>query len=400
MIVSRPSIRLALSLALASVATLAGQGPSPGTEAPSVPLIGIARLKADTFAAGPPAGAFLPDGRRATVSFPAQPVQGFSSIAPVPGDSAGWWYALSDNGFGSKMNSPDCLLRIYRVRPRWKAAHDGDGGVEVDAHFIALADPDRRVPFRLVHESTAERLLTGADFDPESMVALPDGTFWIGDEFGPFLLHAGADGRLIEPPFELPDVRSPDHPLLAPADAGKASEATTPRSRGFEGLALSADGHVLYVARESTALDAGTTSLHEFALDQRRFTGRQWTYPFDAPGHTLTELVAWGADFLAIERDNGHGPEARFKRVFRIGLGEPGSAVEKRLVVDLLHLDDPAGLAGPAGPFAFPFITPEAIWPLPDGTLVLVNDNNFPATGGRAAGVRDDNEFIRLSLRP
>lgn len=31
-------------------------------------------------------------------------------------------------------------------------------------------------------------------------------------------------------------------------------------------------------------------------------------------------------------------------------------------------------------------------------TLLLVNDNNYPATGGRGAGVKDPNEFIWIRL--
>ena len=58
--------------------------------------------------------------------------------------------------------------------------------------------------FLLVNETTTERRLTGGDFDPESLVALPDGTFWVGDEFGPFLLHFDATGRLMAPPVAIP----------------------------------------------------------------------------------------------------------------------------------------------------------------------------------------------------
>jgi len=100
---------------------------------------------------------------------------------------------------------------------------------------------------------------------------------------------------------------------------------------------------------------------------------------------------------LVIERDGGHGPAARFKRVFAARLPEGGGQVEKRLVLDLLHIDDPDRLAS-GGLFRFPFVTPEAVWALDSQTLVLVNDNNFPATGGRREGERDLTEFIRVRL--
>ena len=35
---------------------------------------------------------------------------------------------------------------------------------------------------------------------------------------------------------------------------------------------------------------------------------------------------------------------------------------------------------------------------LDDGEIVLVNDNNFPAGGGRPGAARDATEFIRLKL--
>ena len=70
-------------------------------------------------------------------------------------------------------------------------------------------------PWRLADENSPERLLTGADADPESLVTMPDESFWIGDEIGPWLLHFSVDGELLAPPVELPDnVRSVDHPLV------------------------------------------------------------------------------------------------------------------------------------------------------------------------------------------
>jgi hypothetical protein len=75
--------------------------------------------------------------------------------------------ALADNGYGAKVNSRDFLLRIYRVRPHWPRSRQGSvGRVDVAREFIQLADPLRKVPFAIVNDATADRWLTGADFDP------------------------------------------------------------------------------------------------------------------------------------------------------------------------------------------------------------------------------------------
>ena len=382
--------RLALVAALAVPVT---------AQAPRAELTGFATLPPDTFASGPPSGRFLsPAGRGA--GFASQPVQGFSSIRPERG-RPGWWLVLCDNGYGIRANSADFLLRIYSVKPDWRTAAGGGGGVDV-GRMIQLSDPDRFVPFRLVREDTPERWLTGGDFDPESFVEAPDGTFWIGDEFGPYLLHVDASGRLLAPPFDANGLRSPEHAAVPVPDAGAASAATVKRSRGFEGLAIDADGSRLIALLESGPLgDApDTTRLLEFDLAAQRFTGRSWTYRVSAPGANVTELVAYApARYLAIERDNAAGPDARVKRVLALRLAEPGTAAEAVLVADLLDIADPRNLSGLGPLFTFPFITPEAVWPEDARTLVLVNDNNFPGGGGRGpAGSKDASEFIRLTL--
>ncbi len=45
-------------------------------------------------------------------------MQGFSEA--LHGPSASTFYVMSDNGFGTKTNSADTLLRIYAVRPEFK----------------------------------------------------------------------------------------------------------------------------------------------------------------------------------------------------------------------------------------------------------------------------------------
>jgi glycerophosphoryl diester phosphodiesterase len=170
---------------------------------PQVTLKGFASLPADTFAPGPVSGAAITgntNGR--TVPFASQPVQGLSGVQVADGNS--FWY-LADNGFGAKGNSADFLLRLYRLDPSFQGLDaQGDGSVKV-LNFVQFSDPDKKVPFSIVNQTTTDRLLTGADFDLESFVIAQDGTFWVGEEFGPYLLHFDATGKLLDAPIATPN---------------------------------------------------------------------------------------------------------------------------------------------------------------------------------------------------
>ncbi|WP_414512336.1 esterase-like activity of phytase family protein [Nostoc sp. PCC 9305] len=167
---------------------------------PKVELVGFASLPADTFSNGPASGADISANGR-TGPFPGQPIQGFSGVQFANSNSL---YFLSDNGYGSKDNSEDFLLRINRLDPNFKGTENGDGSVKV-LDYIQLSDPNNKVPFEIVNEGTTGRLLTGADFDVESFVFDKDGTIWVGEEFGPYLLHFDATGKLLEAPIATPD---------------------------------------------------------------------------------------------------------------------------------------------------------------------------------------------------
>ncbi|MEH2409027.1 esterase-like activity of phytase family protein [Nostoc sp.] len=166
----------------------------------AIKLVGFASLPADTFSDGPVSGKEISANGR-TGPFPGQPIQGFSGVQFANSHS---FYFLSDNGYGSKDNSEDFLLRINRLDPNFKGTENGDGSVKV-LDYIQLSDPNKKVPFQIVNEGTTGRLLTGADFDVESFVFDKNGTIWVGDEFGPYLLHFDATGKLLEAPIATPD---------------------------------------------------------------------------------------------------------------------------------------------------------------------------------------------------
>lgn len=178
-------------------------------------LTGFASLPADTFADGPPSG--TDNGRIDAVEriepisangrigpFNGQPVQGFSAVQFAPGNDPNVLWFLSDNGFGGQANSTDYLLRLYQVDPNFAGAEDGDASVDVQG-FVQLSDPNNLIPVDIVNEGSAERNLTGGDFDIESFALDKNGDIWVGEEFGPYLLHFDSTGALVEAPIATPN---------------------------------------------------------------------------------------------------------------------------------------------------------------------------------------------------
>lgn len=344
-------------------------------------LVGYAVLPADTFAEGPPSGQFGGDGARAAQPrFPGQPVQGFSAVQFGP--EAGHYWFMPDNGFGAKFNSPDFLLRLYDLALTPKTEPAETGSVRV-GRFIQLRDPDRKVPFLIVNENTPERLLTGADFDIESFVPMPDGTLWIGEEFGPWLLHVDATGKVLAAPVLTPDygagkdpskdqVRSPNNPavLAASPAPGQPSVATLGGSKGYEGLAANPARTKLYPLLEGAVAGdpPGTLRLHEFDPASGQFVRVVGRYKLEDPANAIGDLATVNDDeYLVIERDGASGEAAKLKKIYKINLKQlaPDGTFVKQEVVDLLNIRDPQNLAGFGPTFRFPFVTIEDVLVLP-----------------------------------
>jgi hypothetical protein len=388
------AVRAAVLGALALATGIGAEAPRPLLEARAV-------IPADTFAPGPISGQFISGGFRRG-PFPSQPVQGISAVLPA---EPGSYWLMEDNGYGAKENSSDSLLRMYHVTPRWETAKGGPGTVDV-GRFVQLSDPGHRIPWSIVNPP-GERLLTGADFDIESVRPATDGTLWFGDELGPFLIHTDAAGRLLEAPISLPGVKSPQNPALA---AGETPNL--PRSRGFEGMAISKDGKMLYPMLEgalTTDPDRRRRAIYEFDLRTESYTGRTWQVHFADASYSLGDLTALDEHRLVmIERDPPAGPAAAFKRVFVLDLRDVGSDgfLVKQDALDMLNIPDPNLISLPArpgdfglgDPFKFPFETIESVLPLDGERLLIINDNNYPFSAGRNATRPDDTELIVVRL--
>lgn len=435
---------LSCSLALLATLTL---GPANAAE-----LLERAVLPSATFSSGPTSGQFATGANGVVTPFiDKQPVQGFSAV--LPGPEPGTFLVMSDNGFGAKANSPDALLRVYAVRPDFetgaitpvnRVTGDALPAFTAESH-LTLRDPWHRVPFRIVADAThypgtptgggsipvdpairAGRLLTGADFDIESIRRAPDGTLWFGDEFGPYLLHTDSTGRVLEAPIPLPNFRQfPSTPggaevnplVQAVSNPVRTLAANLPDSGGFEGMALNASRTKLYALLEK-ALNGDPVRerliVSEFSLGARKYTGRTFGYLLDSASHAIGDFTALtDKQFLIVERDGGQGDArdprftspARFKKIFKIDLErtDANGNLLKEEVADLMNIYDPRDVAGDGKTqtvFTFPFVTIEDLLVLDNNRLLVINDNNYPGSAGREFGVPDNDEFIVLHTAP
>jgi hypothetical protein len=378
-----------LTLAVAALAATPAAAHSEPT------LKARATLPADATWPAPFPGA--PNTEPAPAPGSRQPVGGFSALLKAPWRDG--YLAMPDNGFGSKANSHSFLLRVYAVRP-----HGGDVRIQ---GAIDLRDPNHRIPFKLINDATKERYLTGGDFDIESFRIDRRGTFWFGDEFGPFLLHTDATGKVLEKPIPLPGVRSPDYPADYPPFP--APPANLASSNGFEGMAISPDGRTLYPTLEGPLADDADKTIrrmYTFDIDRRLYVGGHRTYRVADPSYLVSDLTALDSRrFVSLERDNFQGPAAVHKRGFVVDTRH--GTLAKRQVVDLLDLADPAAISprgpvrpgdfGLGDPFKMPYVTIEAVLPVDKGELAIVNDTNFGSTG-RNPSLPDYSDFIRVRV--
>jgi hypothetical protein len=309
-------------------------------------------------------------------------------------------------------------LRVDRIRPGFQTADGGSGDVPIRTEFV-LRDPNHKINFPIVADLQfypngagnvpvdpaikSGRLLTGADFDIESMRQVADGTFWFGDEFGPFLIHTDATGKVLEAPIPLPGVRSPDYPGLP---AGKNNLAA---SNGFEGMAISPDGRTLYPTLEGPLADDADKTIrrsYTFDIAKRRYEPGYRIYRVADPALLVSDLTALDSKrFVSLERDNGQGTAAHHKRAFVVTPRH--GALDTREVLDELRIPDPAGISlrgpqrpgdiGLGNPFAMPYQTIEAVLPLGGKQLAIVNDTNFGSTG-RNPALPDYSDFIRVRV--
>lgn len=241
--------------------------------------------------------------------------------------------------------------------------------------------------------------ILGDSFDPEGFVIDPrTGNFLVSDEYGPSLYEFDRSGQLIKafqtPANLVPRNDATNVPNFA-SDAGNTVGRTT--NRGFEGLAITPDGHFAYAILQSAMLDEGAGNgtvnrIVKFDMNTGQAVA-QYAYQLDtaAQGRGTSALVALNdTQFLVIERNNRG-----------IGVGATLNTADKNVyqiditgATDVTHidLDAPGAVYTKVTKAATKFIDLDA------NTLALLNNKSPEKWEGLTIGPRlNDGGYLILA---
>jgi len=271
-----------------------------------------------------------------------------SALFHMPGDPKDEFYALTDRGPNIDCSAsekitgmptalacagddkaklfprPDFVPSIVKVKLN-------DDGTFVTTEWIQLKDAAGKTITGLSNPLKAAKTEAAFDkdgkqlpFDPngldtEGLVRLKDGTFWIGEEYGPSLVHVAADGKIIErlvPQGLEGDLSGATYKVTGALPAILMKRQL---NRGIEGIALAPDESALYTIVQNPLANpdadaykkATATRILKFDLKSQQVVG-EYVYTLD-PAESfkndksdkqsdvrISELTAVGVDKLIV----------------------------------------------------------------------------------------------------
>lgn len=182
--------------------------------------------------------------------------------------------------------------------------------------------------------------------DPEGIRVSPNGTFYVSDEYGPYIFEFDRQGNLLRR-INVPARFAIANPNANPTDELEDNLAGRQANRGMEGLAISPDGTTLFgimqnALLQDNGLNPGTTDrlgLNNRILKIDLATGEthEYVYVLDAinRGQGACEILAINDhEFLVVERDN------------RSNLQTPPQAPTRKMIykIDLTGATDVSGV--------------------------------------------------------
>ena len=238
--------------------------------------------------------------------------------------------------------------------------------------------------------------------DSEGLAVMSDGTFWVSDEYGPYLYHVSATGVTLEKV-------SP----IGPNSLGHSLPSVFLRRRlnnGMEGLSTNLSGDRLVGIMQNRLLNPTPAAVSSsrvvriLSYDPVTGNSQQFAYVLES---TATDVCAifplTATDYLVLERD-GNTSLSAFKRVYRISLAgatdisDPTNSAAGKLYggQTVEQLNNVAGLAAQgvvavtktlvvdlqtAIPGGYPHEKAEGLIVTANNELAIINDDDFGVSG-------------------
>lgn len=190
-----------------------------------------------------------------------------------------------------------------------------NGTADINGHFASYTVGASNVGTTLMKNANGAQYVgistgftDGTRLDPEGLRVAPDGTLWITDEYGPFILHFNRAGQQIGS-LTLPPGFTIANPAAKGADEIANNTSGRVNNKGMEGVAISPDGKTLVGIMQSPLIqDGGTagTNVRVVVYDLTNPTAapKQYLYQLDGTALANSEILAVNNHkFLIDERD-------------------------------------------------------------------------------------------------
>jgi hypothetical protein len=277
---------------------------------------------------------------------PENALNGFGSGLAYAGN--GVFYGLADRGpnkvvYNANVDNTTSYPNRYQqfnISLTPVGSPDGNGhfaSYSVNATNIGTTLLKNAQSVQYLGISTAFSTTTGIEnhrLDSEGIRVAPDGTVWVSDEYGPYILHFNQQGQEIGS-LPLPAGFQIANPAAKATD--EAANNTTGRTtnRGMEGLAISPDGKTLVgMMQSSLTQDGGLTGVNDRVLvynisDLNNVPApKQYVYQLDGTTTPISELLAVNDhQFLVDERDGTAGTNG-IKKLYEFDLNQASAPTD------------------------------------------------------------------------
>ncbi|UFS58953.1 esterase-like activity of phytase family protein [Subtercola endophyticus] len=246
-----------------------------------------------------------------------------SSVTTVPG-KPGFIYGLTDRGPNVDGPNGTKIEAIPSFTPAIGEFQLVDGQATLVRDIPLKASDGTPLNGQVNSQASTGETITDLDgnvlpsspygFDSEGLVALPDGTFWVSDEYGPYVWHFDSNGTKIGG-FSAYDGTLPAELKLRNPN------------QGLEGLTITPDGKTLVGLMQSSLVQADLNGIKPKAIPVTRLVTipldggqvREYPYLLSDPGKlgiASSEITALSnTTFLVDERDGNLPPATATKPV-------------------------------------------------------------------------------------